>query len=215
MPARTIARVLVAALALTLLAPATGTAQSPEAGAGAERFAFAVWMRFGKNPGGYVAVGRQHLSPDEPGLATEGGAGRFRCRERRRHLVCTARVRMRDVGATGFQMDPLMESAHLEVPGKRRTVVDWTARDGADPLPNPMAVVDSCCRQTGAFGGADLSRPARAEGRVFGRRQRGGPSFGYLSQGAGGGAWMPVDAPVEAFVWVSRGAVFVAIFLDA
>ena len=170
------------ATALCLLLPAAATAspvagQAPGGGAGVYQIAEADWLDL-KAKTFYFAMGVR--GADAPaGVANQAYVGRGDCEVHRSKdftmISCSGRGYGGDAGVDGFQMDPALSSAHLELSAKGYDhVVDWTGED------IPM----SGAQAAGGGGiGADVSagaaRWAPANATLFGKKLRGGGAFGF------------------------------------
>lgn len=180
-------RLFVALLAaLSLLLPSSAMArQEPGAGAAVYQLAEADWLDL-KNKTFYFAMGMRGV--DAPyGVANQGYVGRGKCQvHRSKHFTvisCSGRGYGGDTGIDGFQMDPALTSAHLELSAKGYDhVVDWTGEE----LPMSGAQA-SGGGGVGADASAGAARWAPADAVLFGKKLRGGGNwgFGILVEGAG------------------------------
>lgn len=179
---------LTTALALLLSpggAAAAGVAERVDPGAGAAvyQMAQADWLDL-KAKTFYFAMGIRSVEAPS-GVSTLGFVGRGKCevtRTRRFTMVsCFGRGYGGDVGLDGFQMDPALASAHLEITTQGFDhVVDWTGEDA------PMSGAQAAGGGVGADASAGIARFAPADARLFGKKLRGTGrnGFGLLVEGA-------------------------------
>ena len=178
--------IVVLATALSLLFPSTVVArQDPGGGAAVYQLAEADWLDL-KNRTFYFAMGIR--GADAPaGVANQGYVGRGKCQVHRSKnftvISCSGRGYGGDAGVDGFQMDPALASAHLELSAKGYDhVVDWTGEE----LPMSGAQA-SGGGGLGAEAGGGVARFAPADAVLFDKKLRGGGDwgFGILVEGAG------------------------------
>lgn len=172
-------RVLIAlTTALFLLVPTGATArQVPGGGAGVFQIAEADWLDL-KTRTFYFAMGVR--GADAPsGIANEVFVGRGDCQVHRSReftvISCSGRGFGGDAGVDGFQMDPALTSAHVELTAKGYDhVVDWTGE--GIPMSGAQAAGGG---GLGADVAAGAARWAPAEGTLFGQKLRSGGRFGF------------------------------------
>lgn len=171
--------------ALSLLLPASASARvDPGGGAHVYQLAEADWLDL-KAKTFYFAMGIR--GADAPsGPATRGFVGRGECQvHRTKHFTvvsCSGRGYGGDTGLDGFQIDPALGSAHLELTARGFDhVVDWTGEE----LPMSGAQASGGGFGVEVSGGAARWAPANAD--LFGEklRGRGHYHFGILVEGAG------------------------------
>ncbi len=178
---------LATALALML---GGGAAADPGAYAGAEQWADGSWIvGKGPRPAFCFAIGIRTLAED--GLNTIGAVGKGSCEiEKGKNwtmISCMGRGRAKEIPMEDFQMDPLLESASLQVRlSGYRHKIGWVGRGRA-----PMASGGVQASEGYATAAADVFRLARAAGRVFGRKLSSGGRdlFAFLMAGAGAGVF--------------------------
>ena len=176
-------RLLIALVtAFCLLVPTGATAgtvagQAPGAGAAVYQMAEADWLDL-KTRTFYFAMGVR--GADAPsGVANHVYVGRGDCEVHRTEdftvISCSGRGFGGDAGVDGFQMDPALTSAHLELSAKGYDhVVDWTGED--IPTSGAQAAGGG---GVGADASAGVARWAPAEATLFGKKLRGGGDFGF------------------------------------
>jgi len=197
-------RLFIAAAAATCLLAPTGAVASvpvggpPGGGAGVYQMAEADWLDL-KARTFYFAMGLR--GADAPaGVANEVFVGRGDCDVHRTKdftmISCSGRGYGGDAGVDGFQMDPALTSAHLELSAKGYDhVVDWTGEDV------PMSGGQAAGGGVGVEVSAGAARWAPAEATLFGKKLRGGGGFGFSVLAETLGAYAFADG---RSVWFGR-----------
>ncbi|MFP5353346.1 MAG: hypothetical protein ACLGIB_12390 [Actinomycetota bacterium] len=180
------------ATALCLLLPTGATARpAPGAGGGLYQMAEADWLDL-KARTFYFAIGVR--GADAPGgVRNQVFVGRGNCEVHRSReltmVACSGRGYGGDAGVDGFQMDPALSSAHLELSAKGyEHVVDWTGED--IPMSGAQAAGGG---GLGADASAGAARWAPAEGTLFGKRLRSGGDFAFGALVEAAGAYVFAD----------------------
>ena len=164
------------ALYMCLTAGPAGAALPAEVYAGADQVALSVWLqRDGSRLMLYLAQGGRHVDVVETpqvtsGVPAYGAVGRGRCTLTKKGGACKVRGKIYPL-TTEFEMDPLMETAHLTLDaGKYTHVVDWIGRE---TVAQDSDVSDS-------EGYVSLYRPASATATLFGTEFDGGELLGLM-----------------------------------
>lgn len=175
---------LVAAFVIgsALPAGAQPAVQPPGVGAGVEQGAMAAWIEMHGSTGTFVAADGLSFVDDQ-GLHTLGGVAKGKCERIRTKgwiiTTCFAKGQMKEVGVQGFQMDPALQSASLEVKtGGRKHTVDWT---GEEPMFGQGAGASTFGAGVVVFGDAS----ATAKGTVYGKKMGKKCWMCFLYEGAG------------------------------
>jgi len=154
----------------------------------------AAWIQMNGNTGTFVAADGL-IFADDAGLHVLGGVAKGTCERVRTKgwviTTCMATGQMREVGVEGFQMDPALQSAHLEVKqaGQMHTV-DWT---GEEPAFGQGAYVSNYGAAAAVYG----ESWAKARGTVYGKERRKGCWFCFLYEGGGAAVYTDSQKRME------------------
>ena len=168
--------------ALVMMASALPAGAQPGAGAGFEQGAMAAWVDMNGNTGTFIAADGFTFA-DDGGVHTLGGVAKGTCERVKTKgwviTTCTASGRLKEVGIDGFQMDPALQSASLEVKQAGQTHnVDWTGEE-------PMFGQGSGVGPYGAGAAVYGDSWSRAKGTIYGEKMGKGCWFCLLYEGAG------------------------------
>ena len=151
-------------LSMSLSAAPAAAALPDEPYGGADQVALSLWLhREGSKLTLYVAQGGRHFEtsrtpPDTYGLPAYGAVGRGPCTVTKKGGMCRVKGQIFTL-TTEFEMDPLLESAHMTLEaGKFTHVVDWTGEESVSQ--------DSDLDGPDAY--ASMYRPALATATLYG-----------------------------------------------
>ena len=177
---------------LSLLGICTQALAQVGAGAAGMQEATAIWMIIDENPRFYFAIGQHYVDPTGP--VTYGAVGSGPCEVSKEKnftmIFCSGKGRGKEVPFENVSIDPLLESAHLELTTKGyENVVDWTGLGTAS--------WGGAVSGSGSYVGADAGfyRDARAQGNVLGVQLKTNPKWDwhFMVQGAGAAAIGPIE----------------------
>ena len=174
--------------------PAVPVGADPGAGTWQEYAAFADWIDMHGKTGTYHAAGAIRYVHEEEGLITRAGVSKGKCHRTRSGdwimITCGGRGKSKVIPLTDFQIDPLFNSATVDVHvAGYDNHVSWTGR-GSSPQISQGASVGT----NWAYGQAAMYRDARTEGKVLGSKMRssGWMDWGYMVLAAGAVAYADV-----------------------
>lgn len=170
---------LVAGLSATT--PATGQG----VGAAVDQFALADWIEIHGDSGTiHFALGWRMAT--ESGVLNYGSVGKGKCSvDRGRNwttISCSAHGRGKEIPLEDFEVDPLLDSAHMRVKVQGYSNrASWQGRGDA-----PIVGQGAYAGDGWAEAGAGMLRDAKTKARVLGRKFRSSSwlDFGFLLQGA-------------------------------
>ena len=181
---RVVSLALVAAV-VSALGPAARAGLEPEAVATVSQRAYASTVVHLHGADYMILAGAEHVTKATGATRTTAYAKKTKCatleRKRIKLIACAAFVFPRKIPARAFDFDPLLDSARLRFhkPGQP-TSLRWQGR--GTPSPDGFPGADP---SYGAYAYAEVSREARANGRIVGLPYSGKhfASFALLDEG--------------------------------
>jgi hypothetical protein len=161
-------RIVLLMAALLALPGTVATASEPEVFAAAAQDVSADWIRIkGSSGEWYIAMASRF--PSDQGLITIGGIGRGFCFvetiRKMKMVTCIASLRVKEIPAEAFVMDPALTQAQLSVKqGGRTHTVTWVGKGDA-----PEAATETSWGSDGSHGALVAYRNGTATGKVFGK----------------------------------------------